>query len=72
MGDHWKRRKRGKRSKEEREGEDDQEGIGIIKRDKGTLDQRGHWKKKKRRSLRGRKRVFSRINHQGFLDSCSV
>ena len=25
------------RSKEEREGEDDQEGIGIIKREKGSL-----------------------------------
>ena len=33
------------RSKEERKGEDDQEGIGIIKKRKGILDQRGHWKK---------------------------
>ena len=63
---------KGKRSKEEREGEDDQEGIWDRQEEKERkpFDQRGHWKKKE--GLWGREEGFSRINHQGFLDSCSV
>ena len=30
----WRRKRDKERSKEEREGEDDQEGIGIIKRER--------------------------------------
>jgi len=33
----WRRKRAKERSKEEREGKDDHEGIGIIKREKGSL-----------------------------------
>jgi len=59
------------RSKEEREGEDDQEGIGIIKRKKRSLIKEDIGRRKS--SLERRREVFFEDqDHQGFLDSCSV
>ena len=55
-GDHWRRRgfmeeERRERSKEEREGEDDQEGIWDRQegKEREPFDQRGHWKRRRRR-----------------------
>ena len=55
----WRRKRTKRDPRGKGKGEDDQEGIGIIKRRKGMLDQRGHWKKKE---VFGRgRRVFLRI-----------
>ena len=60
------RRKREKRSKEEREGEHDQEGIWDHQEgnERTTFDQRGHWEKRK-------KEVFGEEEEGGFFEDQS-
>ena len=57
--------RKGKRSKEEREGEDRSKAKGrsggSVKREEGNLDQRGHWKKKKEGVIGKEGEGFSRI-----------
>ncbi len=66
------RRKKEKRSKEgKRRREDDQEGICNRQEREKTLIKEDIEKRRGGGLWEGGE-VFSRINHQGFLDSCSV
>jgi hypothetical protein len=50
-------------------------GSGDQSKGKGNLDQRGHWKKEKKKEVFGKEGeggFFEDQDHQGFLDSCSV
>ena len=67
------KRQEDQRRKEKEKIDQKERGIWVIsQKEKGNLDQRGHWKKKKEIFGQEGGGFFEDQDHQGFLDSCSV